>query len=172
MSEEAVKPSMLKTFIDGNQLKLEVGIDMTNLDQAMVTHAGLELHYATQTANARYQYERVKSVVEILEAKIDAEMRDVLALAAEVEKKKAPTEAAIKAAVLVDKRYSSAKSRLHEAQHIWKLCEAAENAFRSRKDMLLEIARDRRKEREGQMRVMEDSSKDEALKRRANSVAS
>lgn len=174
MTEEVVKaPSLsaLKTFIDNKQLKVEIGIDMTNLDQAMITHAGLELHYATQTANARHQYERVKSAVEILEAKLDAEMRDTLAATAEAEKKKAPTEAAIKAAVLVDKRYSGAKSRLNEAQYIWKLCEAAENAFHSRKDMLLEIARDRRKEREGQLRVMEEN-KESLLKRFSQNVAS
>lgn len=157
----------LKTYIDEKKLKEEISIDMVNLDSAMTSHAGLELHYATQSAHARFQYEKVKSLVEILEAKLDAEVRESLSESAASSGKKAPTEASIKAAVLVDKRYVAARSRLIEAQHIWKLCEAAENSFRSRKDMILEIARDRRKEREGDLRVLEEK-KESLLKMLGN----
>lgn len=155
MSEE--RSSGLMTYIDEKKLKAEISIDVVNLDSAMMTHAGLELHYASQSANARAQYERVKGMVEILEAKLDAEIRERLTEeAATAGSKKSPTEASIKAAILVDRRYVSARSRLIEAQHIWKLCEAAENSFHSRKDMILEIARDRRKERDGELRVLEE----------------
>lgn len=158
-SEEAPKTSSLRQFIDDKQVKVDISINTADLDSVMIQHAALELHYATQTAHARFQYERIKSAVEILEAKLDAEHRELLnAPAAEGEKKKAPTEAQIKAAILTDKRYSAAQAKLIEAQHIWKLCEATENAFRSRKDMLLEVARDRRKEREGELRVLEDKA--------------
>lgn len=142
----------LNSFIDPNQLKADISINTADLDTAMIEHAALELHYASQTAHARRQYERIKSAIEILEARLDAEVRT-----AWVGEKK-PTEAAIKAAVLADRRYSTSQSKLIDAQHIWKLCEAAENAFRSRKDMLLEVARDRRKEKEGQLRVLENDA--------------
>lgn len=147
----------LKTFIDADQVKADISINTGDLDTAMIEHPALELHYAMQTAHARRQYERIKSAVEILEAKIDAEIRT-----AWVGEKK-PTEAAIKAAVLSDKRYSSAQSKMIDAQHIWKLCEATENAFHSRKDLLLEVARDRRKEKEGQMRVLEGQEMRESV---------
>ncbi len=140
----------LNVFIDSDQVKADISINLADLDTAMIEHAGMELHYASQTAHARRQYERVKSAIEILEAKLDAEVRT----AAVGDKK--PTEASIRAAVTADRRYSAAQSKLIDAQHIWKLCEAAENAFRSRKDMLLEVARDRRKEREGSLRVREN----------------
>ena len=168
MSEETMKPPPLKQFIDDTKVKVDISINTADLDSAMIQHAGLEWHYATQTAHARYQYERIKSAVEILEAKLDAEYRESLAAAAEGDgdkKKKAPTEAAIKATILADRRYASAQSRLHESQHIWKLCEATENAFRSRKDMLLEVARDRRKEREGELRVLEEKSLQERARK-------
>lgn len=139
----------LKSFIDVDQVKADISINTSDLDSAMIEHAGLELHYAMQTAHARRQYERLKTANEILEAKLDAETREKW-----VGEKK-PTEAAIKAAVLADKRYSTAQAKLIDAQHIWKLCEATENSFRSRKDLLLEVARDRRKEKEGQLRVLE-----------------
>lgn len=147
----------LKTFVDPDQVKVDISINMGDLDTAMIEHPGLELHYAMQTAHSRRQYERLKAATEILEAKIDAETREKW-----VGEKK-PTEAAIKAAVLADKRYSSAQSKLIDAQHIWKLCEATENAFRSRKDLLLEVARDRRKEKEGQMRVLEGQEMRESV---------
>ena len=147
----------LKTFVDPDQVKVDISINMSDLDTAMIEHPGLELHYAMQTAHSRRQYERLKAATEILEAKIDAETREKW-----VGEKK-PTEAAIKAAVLADKRYSSAQSKLIDAQHIWKLCEATENAFRSRKDLLLEVARDRRKEKEGQMRVLEGQEMRESV---------
>lgn len=142
----------LKSFIDADQVKADISINTADLDSAMINHPGLELHYAVQTANARRQYERLKAATEILEAKIDSDVRKT---AAEAEGGKKPTEASIKASVLTDKRYSSAQAKLIDAQHIWKLCEASESAFHSRKDMLLEVARDRRKEKEGQMRVLE-----------------
>lgn len=147
----------LNTFIDHEQVKADISINTGDLDTAMIEHPGLELHYAMQTAHARRQFERLKSAVEILEAKIDANVREQW-----IGEKK-PTEAAIKAAVLADKRYSSAQSKLIDAQHIWKLCEATENAFRSRKDLLLEVARDRRKEKEGQMRVFEGQEMRESV---------
>lgn len=154
--------SALKSFIDSDKVKVDISINLEDLDTAMVEHSGLELHYSTQTAHARRQYERMKNAVEILEAKIDANVRESLGAAAEESKKK-PTEAAIKAAVLADKRYSSGQAKLIEAQFILKLCEATENAFHGRKDMILELARDRRKEREGQLRVLDVNSARDAV---------
>lgn len=156
MSEEtkvAGDGTALKTFINGDQVKADITINTADLDSAMIEHAGLELHYAMQTAHARRQYERIKAAIEILEAKLDAKFRESLA----ADGLKKPTEASIKAAITADPSYSSGASKLIDAQHIWKLCEATENAFRSRKDMLLEVARDRRKEKEGQLRVLENS---------------
>lgn len=147
----------LNKFIDPDRLKADITINTADLDTAMIEHSGLELHYSMQTAHARRQFERIKSAIEILEARLDSEVREKW-----IGEKK-PTEAAIKAAIYSDKRYSSAQTKLIDAQHIWKLCEAAENAFHSRKDLLLEVARDRRKEKEGQMRVMESNMNREAM---------
>lgn len=172
MSEKVASDgTALNTFIDSEKIRVDISINLEDLDRNMVEHAGLELHYSIQTANARRQYERIKNAVEILEAKIDAGVRETALLGAEEAKGKKPTEAAIKAAVLADKRYSSGQAKLIEAQYIMKLCEATENAFHSRKDMLLEVARDRRKEREGNLRVMElNAGREnlmETMKRRA-----
>jgi hypothetical protein len=64
----------------------------------------------------------------------------------------------VAAAVTIDSRWATARIRVVEAQHIQKLCEAVESSFRARKDMLCEIMRDRRKEREGQLRILEQQN--------------
>ena len=156
MSDETVAEKVsdgLKRFIDPDQMKIDVNINPTDLDSAMMEHASLFVHYATQTVNARRQYERIKNAVEILEATLDAEYRQQFA-----DEGKKATEAMITNAIKADKRWSSAQAKEIEAQSIWKLCEVAESALIQRKDLILEVARDRRKEREGQLRVLEESA--------------
>ena len=143
-----VSDAGLKRFVDPAQLSADVQINHANLDNDLVQHAGLYVHYAVQAVNARRQYERLKSAFEILEAKLDAEMREVMA----AEGKKV-TEAAIRNAIVADKRWSAHQAKLIEAQSIWKLAEVAERSFDQRRDMLLECARNSRKEREGDLRV-------------------
>jgi hypothetical protein len=139
-------------ILDPEQVKKDISINPTDLDSALIEHPGLQMHYALKTADARRAYERLKSGVEILEAKLDASYRDKL-----FDGGKKPTEAAIRNAVVADPQYATAQAKLIDAQHLWKMCEAVESSFHSRKDILLEVARDRRKEKEGAMRVMEDS---------------
>jgi hypothetical protein len=150
MSTEAPKSNELDRFIDEDRMKADVSINASDLDSAMMEHASLYVHYASNTVRARRQYERIKSGVEILEAKLDMHYRETLA----AEGKKV-TEAMITTAIKNDPRWSQAQARELDAQAIWKMCEVAESALVQRKDLILEIARDRRKEREGQLRVLE-----------------
>lgn len=166
MSEEKVKvgnEAALRRFIDPETLRKDVQINPNDLDSAMVEHSSLYVHYASQTVSARRQYERLKNAFEILEARLDAEYRESLGGAA-----KKPTEAAIRNALVADKRWSGAQAKVIEAQSIWKMCEIAENALTQRKDLILELARDRRKEREGELRVRESQD----LRDRVNSILS
>lgn len=140
----------LETFIDMEQVKRDLSINPADLDSAMLSHAGLDMHYSTCTAKARRQYERVKAAFEVLEARLNAHHRRALSEGA----KKAPTVDQIRAEVIIDHRWVAANTRVIDAQHIYKMCEAVESSFRARKDLLLETARDRRKEREGELRVL------------------
>jgi len=148
----------LKSYVDASELKRDVAISPTDLDNDMIKHAALYVHYAEQTVNARRQYDRVKSQVEILEAQLDAHYRNK----ANDEGKKT-TEAQLKSQVTSDPRYAAAQQKLIDAHSIWKLADIAERAMDQRKDMLLEVARDRRKEKEGQVRVLELKAQKEAI---------
>ncbi len=150
----------MKSFIDPEQLQKDIAINPADLDNAMLTHSSLAVHYGMQAVHARTQAERMKNAVEILEARLDNEYRESMkAEGAKV------TEAAIKSAVLNDKRYSAAQGKLIDAQTVQRLAEVAANAFSGRKDLILEVARDRRKEREGELRVMaQDAARETASK--------
>lgn len=145
-----VKGARVQSFIDSDQLKRDVQINSVDLDNAMMQHASLFVHYATQAVAARKQYDRVKNSFEILEAKLDAEHREKF-----IGEGKKVTEAQIKAAMTADKRWSQGQALVIDAHSAWKLADIAQSAFDQRKDLLLEVARDRRKEKEGQLRVFE-----------------
>lgn len=141
-------PSALETFLDTEQLKKDVAIDSVDIIGALAAQPGLYLHYANLAVAARRQHERHKTVLEILESTLNNQHRlrlteeYELALAHdEKSKAKPPTEGQVRAAVVSDVKFKAASSRVIDAQQIFKLCDAAENAMHMRKDMLNQIAR-------------------------------
>lgn len=155
----------LTPFIDAERLEKDILINSADIDGALSTHASLYVFYATQAVNARRQYERVKSAFEILEAKLDHEHRIALK-----EENPKTTEAQIRSAVVADKRWINLQGKLIDAQHIWKLCEVGADAFSQRKDMVLEIARNARKEAEGQLRVLEKDAVNDAVTKKVRAM--
>ena len=143
---EASKPSdaAMFVFVDPDQLKKDIAIDLTDLTGNMQQQTALFVHYASAAVRARRQYDRYKSAVEILEAQLDGKHRSVLK-----EENPKTTEGQIRAAVLTDPVYRSASSRLIDAQQEYRLADVAERAFDNRKDMLLQIARDAAREHAG-----------------------
>jgi hypothetical protein len=151
----------IKTFVDPEHLKRDVEFSPADLDDAMTRHAALFVHYAAQAAQARRQFDRMKATVEILESKLYAEKRETLTQAAvdgvDPEDKKAkpklPTEAQVDAAVKSDPRWMKAQVALIDARAQADLANDAREAFRQREGMIIQLASDRRKEREGELRM-------------------
>lgn len=143
----------VQTFIDTERLQVDVQIDPTDLDNMMIRHPALMVHYSIQVVKAKKQFDRFTNRLSILEAKLDKHYRAEFAN----EGKKA-TEAQIRNAITDNSAYKSMQQRVLDAQEHYRLCLVAEKAFDQRKDLILEIARDRRKEKEGQMRVTEQST--------------
>lgn len=165
-TEKAAIPP-LSAYVDTDQLKSDVAISLTDITGGMTEQASLYVHYATQTVKAKRQYERQKSNLEILEAKLDKHYRRTL-VNEEIDGKgkkiqKKPTEPQIKAAVTEDPRWISLNNRMLDAQEIYRLAEVAERAFEHRKDMLLQIAKDAAREAEGQLRVAANQGNRERL---------
>lgn len=136
-----------------DELKKDVSINLADLDREMIEHASMYIHYAVKTVNARKNYDSAKNRLEIITAKIYAQIRSEFS-----DTGVKATESMIDAALKVHPTYIKLQQDVIDAQATWRLCEVAETAFNQRKDMLLELARDRRKEREGQLRVLDNNS--------------
>lgn len=135
------------------QIKRDVAINISDLDNEMITHPSLFVHYAFQAVDKRRMFDRAKNTLEIIEATLSAQYRAKL-----TEGGAKATEAQIATSVKLDPRYKQANEAYIKAQAEFRFAEIAENAFVQRKDLILELARDRRKEREGQMRVLEQEA--------------
>lgn len=135
------------------QIKKDVSINISDLDNEMIEHPSLYVHYAFKTVEKRRIFDRCKNTLEIIEATLSSIYR------ADLTKDGAKTtEAQITTAAKLDPRYKKANEALIAAQAEWRFSEIAESAFVQRKDLILELARDRRKEREGQLRVLEQEA--------------
>jgi hypothetical protein len=149
MSDESTGSLGIKAYVDPQQLARDVAIDPTDIDGAVLKHAGLFVHYAMQAALARQQADNIKTVAKALEAKLYKLHRDNLTADA-----KKTTEKQIESEVMMDERYMKIQRRLSEAEAQAALAEAAREAFRHRKDMLVQRSVDTRVERQGELRIM------------------
>lgn len=147
---EPVKRDGVVYYIDPARLKRDVAFSPHNIDDAMMTHASKFVHYAVQSSLARGQFERMKAAFEILESKLDGEHRLVLK-----EENPKTTEAQIRAAVVSDERWKAANARLIETRTVYELAQDAKEAFTMRRDTLLQVAKNVREERGGQLRLEE-----------------
>jgi hypothetical protein len=154
MTEEAAP----NEFINPEQLQKDLKIDTTRLSECMANQASHFVHYATQTVRAKRQHERCKVALEIIEAKIDAEIRTKLSGLVERDgkgndKPVKVTEPQVAAALRGDARWKAANISVINAMHQYRLCEAAERAFEHRREMLKQIGEDMRIEAQGQLRT-------------------
>lgn len=141
-----------------DEIKKDVSINLADLDSAMIEHPSMFIHYAMKTVQARKDFDKLKNTAEIRTAQLFTKHR--LAL---IDGGQKATEAMVDAAIKVDLVYVKAQNEVIEAQAKWRMCEVTESAFVQRKDLILELARDRRKEQEGKLRVLSERASRESL---------
>ena len=150
-------PLALKEYVDAEQLKKDVEFDPNDLDNAVRQHASLFIHYANLARLARRQWERMKAAAEIMESRLAMHHR-----AAQITDGKKPTEASVDAAVKCDPRWFATQQKLIDARAIYELANDAREAFGQRRDMIVQVSVDRRREKEGALRIMSDPAGDRA----------
>ncbi len=141
-------PLASQAFVEPDQLKKDIAIDDNDLDTAVRHQAGLYLEYARLASRARHQYDNAKTTLDFLESKLSGLHRDAIL----AEGKKA-TEAAVEAAVKTDARWYQASKMVNNARLHFDLAMDARNAFDQRKDMLVQRAVDKRKDKEGDLYI-------------------
>lgn len=166
--EERIAPkkkSSMKTFIDPVKFKDDISVNMANLDDAFVTQAALFAHYAMQAAKAAEQVDNVKMLLDVKKAELYNEHREILFKSgAKV------TEAMIDAAVITDKRYQRVWKAHNEAKGILEMVKASAEAFRQRRDMIVQIGTNAREERKGEVFIKSREAKEEDLRTRTRRV--
>lgn len=138
----------LNEFVNADQLKRDVAFDPNDLDPAVREHAALFVHYSNLARLARRQFEQMKVTVDVLCSRLYAIHRERL-----LKEGGKATEALIEASVKSDPRYYAAQKKLIDARAIYDLASDAREAFSQRKDMIIQTSVDRRRERDGELRV-------------------
>jgi hypothetical protein len=139
----------LKVFVDVAQLKKDLQVNPNDLDDAVISQAPMFVHYAEQAAWARRQWEKSKLATEVLESQVDSAWRKKF-----VEDGVKTTETMVMNAVKADPRIIAAKTQAIEARALYDIANDAREAYMQRKDMIVQISVDRRRERDGQLRIL------------------
>lgn len=142
----------VKSLITPAQLKADVAFSDTDLSSAMMRQASLFAHYGVIAAAAQRQMTQADNQVEVTRALVANEVRKSLAEAGEK-----ATEAKIAAEVTMDSRVIECEKDLVDAQFVYELARQSVEAFKHRRDMLVQVAKIQLEERQGQVRMSGDS---------------
>ncbi|SOC90114.1 hypothetical protein SAMN05216358_0138 [Rhizobium sp. AN5] len=148
----------VRDFIDAAELRRDLAYSPNNLTDAMMQQASMFSHYGVLAAEAAKQTDVVKMLVENTEAAVQQIIRNELAAASEK-----ITESAIAAKVARHPRVISMKKALNEAKRIESIGKTAVEAFRHRRDMLVQQGLISREEMKGELSIRERSAREDAL---------
>lgn len=147
----------VKDFIDARQLKQDLAYSNNDLTSAMMEQASNFAYYGIQAAEASKQVDVIKMLLENTEAAISKMIRHELAEAGEK-----ATEPAIAARIARHNRVIAMKKALNDAKRIEATGKIAVEAFRHRRDMLVQAGLISREELKGELRIGEKSAREEA----------
>ncbi|OAB55681.1 hypothetical protein AY600_02055 [Phormidium willei BDU 130791] len=157
----------VKKYVEAEKLQSDLAFSDTDLSGTMMTQASMYAHYASLSAKAQKQVDSLKLVLEARSAKLDQTIRDAAA-----ENGEKITEKRIENEIAGNTTIIGLKKKLNEARAIADLAKNACEAFKQRRDMLVQIGVTMREEMKGQLRVSEDitNNQDADVKARAKSV--
>lgn len=154
----------VQNFIDSRELKEDISFSPNNLDDAMMNQASLLVHYGILSAKASLQVDKLKMYLQTMEAKVYREVKDKL-----TDKGEKITENQLNAAIATDSRIIVAKKALNEAKQIESVAKTAVEAFRHRRDMLIQQGLLSREEMKGEVSIAKrnnEAERAEQFKRR------
>lgn len=152
----------VKSFVDREQLARDVAVSSTNLSDAFCSQADMFAYYSAQAAHAEHQFERLKDKKDWLMASIDHALRQEA-----IAKGDKLTEPQIEKMILRDPRYQKFASLCNDAKREVARAKGATEAFKQRRDMLVQAGADERQERKGSLRMSQVDSV-EALRAKLN----
>lgn len=151
----------VKALVDADQLKRDLSYSVADLSSAMADQASLFVHYGVLAAQAAKQVDSIKLALENAEARIYRLLRDEAA-----EKAVKLTEAQLEKGVASHQRVIAFKKALNEAKQVEAVAKIAIEAFRQRRDMLIQQGATERQEREGDLRIQRREAADADIRDR------
>jgi hypothetical protein len=143
----------IKDFVDAKQLKQDLAFSSNDLTSAMMQQASLFSHYGVLAAQASRQVDVVKLLLENTEAAVYKLLRDQAAVAGEK-----VTETQLEKLVSRHDRVISMKKSLNEAKRVEGITKTAVEAFRHRRDMLVQMGLISREEMKGELSIRAKSA--------------
>lgn len=158
----AVQSYNVVEYIDAAELKRDLTFSNNDLTSAMMQQASMFSHYGVLASKASRQVDVVKLVLENTEAAVYKMLRDKAA--ADGEK---VTESLLEKTIARHPRVIAMKKSLNEAKRIESTAKIAVEAFRHRRDMLVQLGLISREEMKGELSIR---AKDVAEEARQNSI--
>lgn len=147
----------VRNVIDGPKLKVDISINVADLQGAILEQASLFVHYAELAANASRQVDDMKMVLEAYESTVYRNLRDEAA-----KEGTKVTEASLEKSVAIHSKIVSIKRALNEAKQIEAIAKGAVEGFRHRRDMLVQQGATSREELKGELRIMNSADREAA----------
>lgn len=150
LDDPTVKTYEVKVFdyIDAEQLKVDLTYTTADLSTAMMQQSALFSHYGVLAAKAAQQVDAIKLVLEATEANVYKVVRSTLIATGDK-----PTEAQLEKLVNSHDKIVAIKRALARAKYIEALGKTASEAFRHRRDMLVQHGLISREEMRGDLRI-------------------
>lgn len=131
------------------QFNRDTANDPNNMEDAWITHHGRYAYQGSLAAKSSFQHSEYKDKLEKLEALLDAKYRDQL-----ISEGVKPTERAIDALIKADKSWGALTRLVNTAKMYADIHKTNLIALEHRKDMLMQMGAQMRKEMEGQLRTV------------------
>jgi len=136
---------LVKFIIDGQQFEVddqeELRIDSENIDKERVRFAVRKSWFATASAQYSVKKDELYHQLKVLKSMLFKEYKEKKGVDG-----KLPSDSTVENLVLADERYSKLLSEYFVIGDVAGKLSAIVDAFNDKKDMLLEISRDRRRE--------------------------
>ena len=138
----------VKRLIDESQLKADLAFSQTDLSSAMMTQASMATHYGMIAAKASRQTHDLELALEVAEAKVYRNLRDASVAAGEK-----VTEAQLAKSVAIHPTIVALNKALNESKQVEAQSKTAVEAFRQRRDMLVQAGLLSREEMKGEVSI-------------------
>lgn len=155
----------VRDFIDSAELKRDLAFSTNDLTSAMMQQASLFSHYGIEASQASRQVDVVKLLLENTEAAVYKLLRDQAATNGEK-----VTEAQLEKMVTRHPRVIAMKKSLNEAKRVESAAKIAVEAFRHRRDMLVQMGLISREEMKGELSIRAKTAAEEAREASAMQV--